>query len=174
MSIKKSRTIRRVAWVSLFPQVGIMLIIFLIFNIMGVRNPLVSFLVTYTLLSVGLRTLIPRDHREGIDLVGKKQFTAAIAKFEESYRFFEQYKWVDQYRYVTMLNSSAISFQEMSLCNIAYCYTQLGNHVHARNYYERALSEFPESELAAAGLKYIDSIEAEDVNRIESSFQSIE
>ena len=161
MSIKKSRTIRRIAWVSLFPQVGIMLIIFLIFKIMGVTNPIVPFLLTYTLLSVGLRTLIPRDHREGIDLVGKKQFKAAISKFEDSYRFFEQYKWVDQYRYVTMLNSSAISFQEMALCNIAYCYTQLGDNVHARQYYDRALSEFAESNLATAGLKYLDTIEAE-------------
>lgn len=161
MSTKKSPTIRKIAWVSLFPQVGIMLIIFLIYTIMGVSNPIVAFVVTYILLSVSLRTLIPKDHREGISLVGKKKFAAAIPRFEDSYRFFEKYNWVDKYRYVTMLNSSAMSFQEMALCNIAYCYTQLDNKIQAKKYYQRALDEFPESGLAQAGLQYIESLEAQ-------------
>lgn len=163
MATKKSPTIRKVAWVSLFPQVGIMLIIFLIYHTMGVSNPMIAFIVTYILLSVGLRTLIPRDHREGIELVGKKKFSAAIPRFEDSYRFFEKYDWVDKYRYVTMLNSSAMSFQEMALCNIAYCYTQLNNLQQAKKYYQRALAEFPESNLAAAGLQYVDSL----INKIQ-------
>ncbi len=159
MTTKKSPTIRKVAWSSLFPQVGIMLIIFLIYDIIGVSNPMLAFIVTYILLSVGLRTLIPKDHREGIELVGKKKFAAAIPRFEDSYRFFKKYDWVDKYRYVTMFSSSAMSFQEMALCNIAYCYTQMDNKNQAKKYYEQALEEFPESGLAAAGLQYLETAE---------------
>ncbi|MFK7947224.1 MAG: tol-pal system YbgF family protein [Saprospiraceae bacterium] len=157
MSTKKSPTIRKVAWISLFPQVGVMLILFLFYNALGVGNPVIAFTVTYILLSVSLRTLIPRNHREGISLVGKKQYAAAIPQFEDSYRFFDKYDWVDKYRYITMLNSSAMSFQEMALCNIAFCYIQLENIEQAETYYLRALEEFPESGLATAGLQYIES-----------------
>lgn len=58
-----------------------------------------------------------------------------------------------------MLNSSAMSFQEMALCNIAFCYTQLENIEQAKKYYQRALDEFPESGLALAGLQYIEALE---------------
>lgn len=72
MSIKKSPTIRKVAWISLLPQIGVMVVLFFFFNALGVENPVIAFSLTYVLLSVSLRTLIPKNHREGISLVGKK------------------------------------------------------------------------------------------------------
>lgn len=46
----------------------------------------------------------------------------------------------------------------MGLCNIAFCYSQIGNGQKAKDYYEQALKEFPENGLATAGLNIIKSV----------------
>jgi hypothetical protein len=38
-----------------------------------------------------------------------------------------RYAWIDKYRFIIMLDSSAIAYSEMALCNIAYSYIQLGD-----------------------------------------------
>ena len=86
-------------------------------------------------------------------------FREAIDKFQRSYGFLEKYSWLDKYRFITMLDSSARSYREMALCNIAYSYVQLDDPVSALKYYERALDEFPQSEMAQSGLEYIAQIE---------------
>ena len=43
----------------------------------------------------------------------------------------------------------------MSLANIAFCYTQIGDGNKAKEYYEKALSQFPDSEMGKMGLRTI-------------------
>ena len=57
-----------------------------------------------------------------------------------------------------MMSASAISYREMALCNIAFCYSQLGDGQKAESYYRRALDEFPNSALAVAALRMIESV----------------
>ena len=47
----------------------------------------------------------------------------------------------------------------MALLNIAFCYSQIDQGKKAKEYYQRVLNEFPESGMATAALKMIDSIE---------------
>ncbi|WP_169311414.1 tol-pal system YbgF family protein [Cellulophaga algicola] len=47
----------------------------------------------------------------------------------------------------------------MTLANIGFCYSQIGDGIQSKTYYERTLKEFPESELARAALKMIASVE---------------
>jgi Tfp pilus assembly protein PilF len=54
-----------------------------------------------------------------------------------------------------MLDSSAIPYREMALCNMAFSYVQLDQKEKAEHYYRKALQHFPESDLAKSGLEYV-------------------
>ena len=113
--------------------------------------------VVYLLYSFGSKAFLLRYHREGMRLSKVQQFREAIDKFERSYGFLEEHPWLDKYRFITMLDSSALSYREMALCNIAYSHAQLGEPVEALKYYQRALTKFPESEMAQSGIEFIGS-----------------
>lgn len=113
----------------------------------------------YLAYANGSRMLIARDHRRGVRLYRQQQFAAAIQAFDESYRFFSRNPWIDRFRSLVLMSPSAISYREMALCNIAFCYSQLGNGENSQTYYRRALDEFPDSGLAAAALRMIESVQ---------------
>ncbi|HEX3165740.1 MAG TPA: tetratricopeptide repeat protein, partial [Chitinophagaceae bacterium] len=73
--------------------------------------------------------------------------------------YFAKNNWVDKYRYLTLLSSSKMTYKEMGLCNIAFCYSQTGNGQKAKEYYEQALREFPENGLAIAALNMLKSVD---------------
>jgi tetratricopeptide (TPR) repeat protein len=112
----------------------------------------------YLAYSIGSRMMIARDHRRGMRLYRQQQFVAAIQAYEDSYEFFARNEWIDRCRALVMMSASAASYREMALCNIAFFYSQLGNGEKAESYYRRALDEFPNSGLAAAALRMIESV----------------
>lgn len=114
----------------------------------------------FVLYSIGVRRLLVGQHRRGVSLVRAEQFGEAITHFEASYGFLSRHAWIDRWRCLTLLSASAISYREMALCNIAFCYGQVGDGRSCKSYYERALSEFPESGLAQASLNIILAAEA--------------
>ena len=60
-----------------------------------------------------------------------------------------------------MLDSSALPYREMALCNLAFSYAQVEEKSRAEEYYRRALEEFPESVMAKSGIEYVESGEKE-------------
>ncbi|KGK28677.1 hypothetical protein EL45_19520 [Cellulophaga sp. E6(2014)] len=125
-------------------------------------NPEKAFLygaMTYLVISFSLRNLIPRDHRNGIKKNNAEKFEDAIPDFEKSYAFFKKNEWIDKYRFITLLSSSKMSYREMALANIGFCYSQIGDGVKSKEYYERTLKEFPESGLAKSALKMMSAME---------------
>ena len=113
----------------------------------------------YLVYSIGSRFLIPRAHRRGMRLFRRQQYEQAISAFHESYDFFTRNVWLDRYRAAIMLSPSAMTYREMALCNIAFCYSQIGEGGKAKDYYRRALAEFPNNGLAQAALRLIESAE---------------
>ena len=111
----------------------------------------------YLLYSFGSKAILLKHHRRGIQLSKLNRYDDAISEFESSYQFLSRYEWVDRFRSITMLDSSAISYREMALCNIAYSHAQLGEDLPALQYYQRALKEFPESEQAKEGVRHIEA-----------------
>ena len=150
-------TIKKVAWISIVPHMAVMGVLILLWFQVDVENPLLFGVGTYLILSISLRTVVSRDHRKGMNLVKQERFNEAVEFFEKSYTFFKNNDWVDKYRYLAVLNSSKISFKEMALNNIAFCYGQLGDGEKAKEYYERTLHEFPDSGIARAGLRLLNS-----------------
>lgn len=146
-------TTRQVAWISLIPQLIFMGMLIGLFFLLKVKDPFMYGASAYPILSFVLKYSIPLSHRAGMQLVRQEQFAKAIPLFEKSLAFFEHYQWIDKFRYITLLSSSKMTYKEMALCNIAFCYSQTNNKDQAREYYSRVLSEFPENGLAKAALK---------------------
>lgn len=150
--------IRQTAWISLIPQLFFLALIMLIWYLAGYENEFYfNGLLTYMVLSFGLRFIVPRSQRRGMILVRNGLYEEAIPFFEASYDFFKKYEWMDKFRYLVLLNSSRISYREMALVNMAFCYAQEGDGQTARAYYERTLQEFPGSKMATTALKMMDA-----------------
>lgn len=64
-----------------------------------------------------------------------------------------------------MLSSSKMSYREMALANIGFCYGQIGNGEQSKVYYEKTLLEFPESGLAKSALKLITAAESNVIRK---------
>ena len=124
----------------------------------SVQGVIVGALV-FLAYSYGSRLLIPWHHRRGVALMHRGCYGEAIERFEASYDFFGRHQWLDRFRCVFMMSSSAISYREMALLNIAYAHSQAGDGGAAKEYYERTLAEFPDSSLAQSSLRFIESVE---------------
>jgi tetratricopeptide (TPR) repeat protein len=149
--------IRQIAWISLIPQFLFMGLLIYIFHLLELGDAFLYGAATYLVLSFGLRNFVAKDHRQGMKLVKQQKFVEAIPLFEKSVDFFTSNAWVDKYRFLTLLSPSKMTYKEMGLCNIAFCYSQTNNGQKAKEYYELTLNEFPENGLATAGLKMINS-----------------
>ncbi len=155
----KQPIIKQISWLSVIPQLLLMSVIFGIMHLAGSQSPILHGALIYLAISIFLRRLLPSAHRRGISLFKRQEFAAAIPEFEKSYAFFTRHKWVDDWRYLTLLSSSRICYREMALLNIAYCYGQNRNGAKSKEYYQRTLKEFPESEIAKASLRLFESAE---------------
>jgi hypothetical protein len=150
--------VRQVSWPAVLPQLvaigGAMGIAY----VLGVPNAPLWGAAAYLAYSLSSRQLIPRAHRAGIRLVKQQRFAEAIPKFHESYDFFERHPWVDRFRSLVLMSPSAMSYREMALANIAFCYAQLGDGEQSRIFYQKCLKRFPGSGLATAALRMLDSV----------------
>jgi tetratricopeptide (TPR) repeat protein len=154
-------TVRRIAWSYTIPHLLLMLgLILLLWKVQFPDKLDLALLygaLVYLGYSFGSKAVLLKHHRRGINLSKLGLFREAIPEFQSSYSFLNKYPWIDKYRFITMLDSSAISYREMALCNIAYSYIQLEEKGRAQEYYRKALVEFPESHMAKSGLEYVES-----------------
>lgn len=151
----KTPIVRQIAWISLIPQLTLMGLLMMCFYLLQSSNPILYGALTYMAISFVLRTFISKDHMEGVRLVKAQKFSEAIPFFERSYHFFSNNPWIDKYRFLTLLSSSRISYWEMALCNVAFCYSQVGEGKMAIEWYTRTLKEFPDSGLAQTALRML-------------------
>lgn len=114
--------------------------------------------IVYLIYSYGSRALLLKHHRLGRVLSDQGKYREAITAFERSYKFFSKHSWLDEYRFLTMMTPALQTFREMALINIAYCYVQLGDVEQAAAYYGRAITEYPTSKMARAGLDAIQEM----------------
>ncbi|MES0490119.1 MAG: hypothetical protein ABUK01_09015 [Leptospirales bacterium] len=149
----KTPVIRQTAWLSMIPQIVVILLLMFIFYQIEDRYFLVMAAAVYIVLGVTLRTAVPSQHRKGLYLARKQSYEEALVYFQESVVFFREHRWVDQYRYLVLLSSSRISYLEMDLINEAFCLSQMGKKAEAIQKYEETLTEFPDSQIAKTALQ---------------------
>jgi tetratricopeptide (TPR) repeat protein len=137
-------------------MLAIVLLVWKVFLPNDFRRASVYGVAIYLIYSFGSKALWLKNHRRGIYLTKLDSYQDAINEFRLSYEFLSKYSWLDKYRFITMLDSSAVSYREMALCNIAYSYAQLNDRSAALQSYRRAVEEFPESEMAKSGISYLE------------------
>ncbi len=150
--------VRQVAWLSLMPQMLVLAVLIAVFTALEIEEPVIISVFVYLIYSIGSRYLISISHRKGISAFKQGDYTSALQNFEESYKFFQKYRWIDKWRFLILLSSSKISYREMALLNIAFCYSQLGEGVKSKQSYEKVLIHFPDSQMAVAALNMIDAV----------------
>ena len=145
--------VRQTAWLSLVPQILVMVLLAFIFYPVNDRHFLWMAAAVYITLGLTLRTTIPSNHRKGLYFARKQKYEEALECFQESIRFFRARPWIDKYRYLVLLSSSRISYLEMDLINEAFCLSQTGKKKETIQKYEEVLKEFPDSQIAKLALK---------------------
>lgn len=154
--------VRQIAWLSIIPQLIVMGVLMLVWYQFEKSNFVLYGAITYLLISQILRRTISREHRKGMVKVQQEQFELAIPYFKRSYEFFKENDWVDKYRFLILLSSARMSYKEMALNNIAFCYGQAGNGKLSKEYYQRTLNEFPNSRMAKVGLRLLNSMNKDE------------
>ena len=145
-----------VTWISVLLRLSVFLLLSGLFYLVDKEWFIYYAFATYILLSFLLQIFIPTDHNKGIKLIKQEKFEEAIPHFKNSVDFFTKHSWIDKYRSITLLISSRRSFREISLCNLAYCLTQVKRVEEARKMYEDVLIEYPNNIVAKAVLKTFD------------------
>ena len=163
MTTSRIPVVRQTSWLMVIPQLIVMLSLIVLVEIIFRPEP---FILSgaygaglYLLYSYGSRWLLLKLHRQGMQLTRQEKYQEAANKFDASYQFFTDHAWIDKYRSLTMMIPAAISYREMALINSGYCYVQLGDSAKAKMYYQKALAEFPESAMAHAALKLLETAE---------------
>ncbi len=151
-------TVRQIAWISIVPHLLVMGLIMLIWYQFNQSDFALYGALTYLIISQLLRRIIAREHRKGMLKIKLEAYEEAIPHFEKSYDFFKRNNWIDKYRFLTLLSSGKMPYKEMALNNIAFCYSQLGDGKLAKKYYQKTLDEFPESGIAKASLRLLNSM----------------
>ena len=104
------------------------------------------------------RLFITRNFHKAFKMLRRgENHKTAIPLFEQSFTFFQTHQWVDDARAITLLSPAAMSYREMCLVNIAYCYSHLGDKDKAKHYYEKTIELFPNSSIASSALKMIET-----------------
>ena len=154
----KMPVIKQIGWLSIIPQLLFMGLLIFFYFLLGIKEYFLFGVFTYIIISFTLRNTITIEHRKGIKNYHKQNYNDAILNFQNSLDFFKKHEWIDKYRYLVLLSSSKYSYREMALCNIAFCYGQIGEGKKAEYYYNVTLQEFPNNNLARSSLNIINSV----------------
>jgi tetratricopeptide (TPR) repeat protein len=153
--------VRQLQWSQLIPQIfAISVLAFfgrLLFPSVRIFSVLVGAALVYLVFCRISRALFLRDHQAGIADYQAGRFAEAIKHFEASRAFFSQHPRVDSFRSLLFGVAGPNPFRIVALCNMAYCYSQLGDGAGAISLYEQALAESPDCALARASLNMLRS-----------------
>ncbi|MBM4444151.1 MAG: hypothetical protein FJ020_02470 [Chloroflexi bacterium] len=158
--MSKAPIVHRYAWHSLIFQAilaGLIVAALLAATGWSFDIALLVGIALYLAYSIGIRRVIAKSHWRGMNAVKSGRFQDAIPFFEDSYDFFSRHVWLDKGRHLLLGSSSAMSYREMALVNMAFCFAQTGHGRRSKEYYERALREFPGSVIAQTALRMADS-----------------
>lgn len=141
----KRNIIKHYNWFLLFPQIAIFGLLALFLRLLEVPKYFLLALSLYLMLSGYLKIMIPKWHRKGLFYLRKGELEGAVFAFEKSYNFFAKNQWIDVYRAFTLFSISKLSYREMALINIIYCYQNMNKPKEAEKLRGKLAAEFPDN-----------------------------
>ena len=154
--MNKTPIVRPVSWPNAVICVGILAVFVLIGWFFGRISGVIFGASGFLAISQILRRTIARHHRCGIRHCKRQEFQQAISEFEKSIKFFSDHEWIDRFRAITML-STGMSYCEMGMVGLGFCYAQLGDGTSARKHYERCLRDYPNNGMAETALRMLEA-----------------
>ncbi len=149
--------VRTASWLAVIVIILVWIIFMAIFTFLFQIDGIYIGSILFFILMVLLQRLIPTSLIKGMKAIKKNDFKTALEFFNKSVDFFTQYDWVDKYRAITLLSAAKMSYREMSLCNMAFCYSQTNEGEKAKDLYEQILKEYPDNGIAYYSLNSINT-----------------
>jgi tetratricopeptide (TPR) repeat protein len=118
--------------------------------------------LAYLAFCRALRTLLARDHAQGMSAYRSGRFEDAIRHFAASHAFFSKHRRMDRWRWLLFGVASPNPYRALALGNMGYCYGQMGEGRKAIELYEQALRESPGYTMAHAALRMLRAGQAKD------------
>ncbi len=151
----------KVAWPCILVQIIILSLLMLVSTWIFEFFPFLIAAISYALIAQLLRRSQAKHHRKGVRLVLKKQYEESIPWFIKSVHHFEKKPWLDKYRCITLLSATGYGYREMGLCNLGFCYAQLGKREEAIEFYNKVLQTNPNNGLAITTLNLLNTAKKE-------------
>lgn len=149
--------VRPISWPAVLILTLLSIIFISVFALIFDSDGIMIGAIVFAALSIVLQAVIARSHKKGMRAIKRNDFEAGIGYFQDSADFFTRNSWIDKYRAITMLSASKMSYREMALCNIAFCYSQTMQAEKAKALYEQILQEFPDNGIAYYSLNSINT-----------------
>jgi tetratricopeptide (TPR) repeat protein len=149
--------VRTASWLAVIVIILVWIIFMAVFTFLFQIDGIYIGSILFFILMVLLQRLIPTSLIKGMKAIKKNDFKTALEFFNKSVDFFTQYDWVDKYRAITLLSAAKMSYREMSLCNMAFCYSQTNEGEKAKDLYEQILKEYPDNGIAYYSLNSINT-----------------
>lgn len=153
--------VRQLHWISLVPQAVMVATFTFIIHFSAPRSRWMHAVffaaLAYLILCRVLRAVFTRDHIAGMAAYRAQRFDDAIVHFGASYEFFSTHRWLDSCRAWLFGVASANPYRIIALCNMAFCYGQIGQGFRAIELFEKALAQAPDCTLARTSLNMLRS-----------------
>jgi tetratricopeptide (TPR) repeat protein len=103
-------------------------------------------LFAYIMLAALARWIFfPNSLYENTKMLRQAKFAEAIPLIQKTIDYYAKHQWIDRYKYALQISSSRWSIIETSICNMDYCYLQIGNVEKSKEIYAYVLEENPEN-----------------------------
>lgn len=150
---------QEINWLSLIPKLIVIGILCLCFYPLEKQGCLLISIFFYFLLTLLAKWLFfPNVLYEGMKLIREEKFQEAIPRLEDTIDYFVRNLWIDKFRFLLLISSAKRSIKESTICNLAYCYLQVGNVKKATETYEDVLLSYPDNWSAKAVLNMINIV----------------
>lgn len=154
---------RQLYWLGLLPQlaaiaaIGLVIYPLISSRSVGIPETALVAATSYWVFCFLMRRIFAREHKRGMKAYRASRFEDALEHYTKSYESFSKHPWLDRYRFILLGTASPNPYTTVSLCNMAFCETQLGHGERAIELYEQALKLTPGCTPAEVALRMLRS-----------------
>lgn len=150
-------------WIALVPKLSVIGLLCLCFYQIDKNNfYIIAVFVYFMLTLIARRLFFPAVMYKSIKLIKEGKFGQAIPLIQKTIDYYSKKPWIDKFRFLLLISSSKRTIREGSLCNLGYCYLQIGEIKRAKEIYQNVLAQYPENINAKSTLDTINILTSDN------------